>query len=161
VKATNGAKHPPPGRDNGYLAAHVALLLSSLHRWTGRHLVQPGLSNEEQARRVFEAPFAVLSHDTAIDPILNYANRTGLRLFELTWDELIVMPSRLTAEAPERDQRARLLAEVSAKGFIDNYSGVRVTKSGRRFRIERATVWTLIDENGARRGQAATFSDFR
>jgi hypothetical protein len=161
VKTTNGAKHPFPDRDNGYLADHVALLLSSLHRWTGRHLVEPGLSNEEQARRVFEAPFAVLSHDNAIDPILNYANRTGLRLFELSWDELIVMPSRLTAEAPERDQRARLLAEVSAKGFIDNYSGVRVTQSGRRFRIERATVWNLIDENGARRGQAATFIDSR
>ena len=161
VKTTAGAKHPLPARENGYLAAHVALLLSSLHRWTGRHLVEPGLSDEEQARRIFDAPFALLSHDAGSDPILNYANRTGLRIFELTWDDLIVMPSRLTAEAPERDERARLLAEVSAKGFLDNYSGVRVTKNGRRFRIERATVWNLVDENGARRGQAATFSDLR
>jgi MEKHLA domain len=48
-------------------------------------LVDPRLSEEEQARRIFEAPFAVLSHDTAPERILNYANRTGLRIFELTW----------------------------------------------------------------------------
>jgi N-carbamoylputrescine amidase len=58
------------------------------------------------------------------------------------------MPSRLTAEAPDREERARLLAEVTAKGFIDHYSGVRVSSSGRRFRIEGAVVWNLIDQQG-------------
>jgi hypothetical protein len=101
-----------------------------------------------------------LSHGTQPDPILNYANRAGLAVFELTWQELVVMPSRLTAEAPERDERARFLAEVSTRGFIEDYSGIRVTRNGRRFRIARATVWNLVDEIGCRRGQAATFSDF-
>jgi hypothetical protein len=158
---TSPAHHDEPKRENDYLAPHVARLLSSLRRWTGRNLVDPGLSPEEQARSLFEAPFAVLSHDTAADPILNYANRAGLQLFELTWEELSAMPSRLTAEAPERSERTRLLAQVSAKGFIDDYSGIRVTKNGRRFVIERATVWNLSDESGAPYGQAATFSSWK
>ena len=149
-----------PSPENHYCAYHVAMILSSLRHWTGRDLVDPDLTLEEQARRIYEAPFALLSHDTQPDPILNYANRTGLTVFELSWQELIVMPSRLTAEAPERNERARLLAEVSTQGFIDDYSGIRVTRRGRRFRIARATVWNLLDNSGRRRGQAAAFSDF-
>lgn len=150
-----------PSPQNRFLAAHVARLLASLRQWTGRDLVPRALSPEEQARAVFHAPFVVLSHDTAPDPILNYANQTGLRLFELRWQDLAVMPSRFTAEAPAQAERARLLAEVSNRGFIDDYCGVRVAKSGRRFLIERATVWNLLDEKRAAYGQAATFSDWR
>jgi hypothetical protein len=50
-----------------------------------------------------------------------------------------------------------LLAEVAAHGFIDNYSGIRISKMGRRFRIEQATVWNLVNESGEAQGQAATF----
>ena len=99
--------------------------------------------------------------DTAPDPILNYANRTALQLFEVDWTELTAMPSRLTAEVPERAERARLLSEVSSRGYIDDYRGIRVAKSGRRFLIERATVWNLFDESGGPYGQAATFSEWR
>lgn len=149
-----------PSPENQYCADHVAIILTSLRHWTGRDLVDPRLTAGEQARRVYEAPFALLSHDTQPDPFLTYANRAGLVLFELTWQELLVTPSRLTAEASEREERSRLLAEVTTKGFIDNYSGVRVSRNGRRFRIDRATVWNLVDESGRRRGQAATFTDF-
>ena len=139
----------------------MARLLASLRQWTGRDLAQPALSPEEQAREVFHAPFVLLSHNTAPDPILNYANQTALRLFDLSWEELTVMPSRLTAEAPAQADRARLLAEVSSRGFIDDYCGIRIARNGRRFLIERATVWNLIDENGAPYGQAATFSEWQ
>ena len=60
------------------------------------------------------------------------------------------MPSRLTAEAPDRAERARLLAEVTARGFIDDYSGVRISHTGPRFQIQRATVWNLTDDQGPR-----------
>jgi hypothetical protein len=70
-------------------------------------------------------------------------------------------PSRLTAEAPNREERARLLEVVTKRGFIDDYSGVRISKSGRRFKISRATVWNLVSENGEPHGQAATFSDWK
>jgi hypothetical protein len=124
-------------------------------------LIGGSLSPGEQARELFYAPFAILSHDTAPDPILNYANQTGLQLFGLRWDELIVMPSRLTAQPQEQAERARLLSLVSERGFVDDYRGVRITKNGRRFMIERATVWNLIGEEGAPYGQAATFREWR
>jgi hypothetical protein len=150
-----------PNAANHYLDAHVARLLTSFRHWTGTDLIEPSLSPEAQARELFYAPFAILSHDTAPDPILNYANQTGLRLFGLTWDELITMPSRLTAQAPEQAERMRLLTRVREQGYIDDYRGVRIAKNGRRFLIERATVWNLFDENGGRYGQAATFKEWQ
>jgi hypothetical protein len=124
----------------------------------GEKPVEP---DQAQARTLFYAPFVVLSHNTDAQPILNYANRSGLKLFELTWEELIELPSRHTAEPIHQDERARLLATVARQGFIDDYCGVRITKSGRCFAIEQATVWNLHDENGVPYGQAATFSNWR
>ncbi len=150
-----------PCEENQFLAGHIARLLASLRHWTGRDLVDPGLPPGEQARRIFAAPFAVLSHDTATDPMLNYGNRIGMELFELNWQELIQTQSRLTAEPVHRDERARLLDAVTRNGFIDDYRGVRISKTGRRFLIESAKVWNLLDENGAAYGQAATFSAWK
>ena len=76
----------------------------------------------------------------------------------MAWAEFTRTPSRLTAEAPNREERARLLAAVTAHGFIDDYSGIRIAKTGRRFRIAQATVWNLLDETGNYSGQAALFS---
>ena len=141
---------------------HTALLAASLRRLTGRELIGGGekLGGDELARRVFEAPFVLVSHGTEADPILNYGNQAALDLWELRWEELTAMPSRLTAEAPVREERARLLERVACDGFIDDYSGIRVTRSCRRFRIEQATVWNLADESGAPCGQAAMFANW-
>lgn len=92
---------------------------------------------------------------------MTYANRAGMKLFELTWDELTVFPSRRTAEPAHQEARARLLATVARRGFIDDYQGVRITRSGRRFVIEQATVWNVFDARGGRCGQAATFSRWK
>lgn len=146
---------------NGYQVEHAERLRRSFHALTGRDLIDPALSLEAAAEALFNAPFVVLSHDTAPDPILTYGNQTALELFALSWAELIQMPSRLTAEAPDRAERARLLAEVTAHGFIDNYSGVRISRTGQRFLIERATVWNLTDDQGRRCGQAATFREWQ
>lgn len=137
--------------------AHSAILARSYWYFTKRDLL-PGLFNAlGLSRNLFHAPFVLVSHGTEADPILNYGNQAALNLWEITWDELTRTPSRLTAEAPERDERARLLAEVTEHGFIDDYSGIRISKSGRRFRIAQATVWNLIAENGEPCGQAAKF----
>jgi hypothetical protein len=146
-----------PCARNHHLADHVERLLVSLRHWTGRNLVPPDLSLAEQARELFHAPFVVLSHANQADPLLNYANQAGLQLFELTWDELISMPSRRTAEPLHRAERDILLGTVSRQGFIDDYRGIRISKSGRRFLIERAIVWNVLDANGVKCGQAATF----
>jgi len=150
-----------PSEPNGYLEQHVMRLLHSFNHSTGKSLSVPSLPMMEQARRLFYAPFVVLSHNTDADPLLNYANQAGLTLFELTWKELIILPSRRTAEPGEQAERERLLATVARQGYIDDYRGVRITKSGRRFIIERATVWNLLDEEGAYYGQGATFSEWK
>ncbi len=152
---------PYPSEANQYLYFHVGRLLASWRHWTGRDLVDPQLPEVERARQLFHAPFVVLSHDSAADPILNYSNQAGLAIFEFSWDELVQTPSRLSAEPMHRQARADLLAAVSRQGYIDNYRGVRVSKNGRRFLLERATVWNLLDENGAAYGQAATFSEWK
>jgi len=150
-----------PGPANRYQVEHAELLRRTFHALTGRSLLDPALSPEAAAAALFHAPFVVLSHNAALDPILTYGNQAALELFALTWEELTRMPSRLTAEAPDRVERARLLAEVAARGYIDDYSGVRISRTGQRFLIERATVWNLTDENGQRCGQAATFREWR
>ena len=46
---------------------------------------------------------------------------------------------------------------MARHGYIDDYTGVRVSRTGKSFRIERATVWNLIDQTGTVMGQAAAF----
>jgi hypothetical protein len=150
-----------PGAANDWQAAHVALLLSSYQRLTGRDLLPPDQDVVALARRSFEAPFALLSHGLEADPLFNYANRTALELFELHWPALITMPSRASAEPLKQDERARLMQRVLESGYIDDYSGVRIASSGRRFVIEQATVWNVLDARGELHGQAATFATWR
>ena len=150
-----------PGPANRYQVQHAERLRRSFHALTGRDLIDPALSPEAAAEALFHASFVILSHGAAPDPILTYGNLTALNLFAVTWEELIQMPSRLTAEAPNRAERARLLAQVTARGFIDDYSGVRISHTGQRFLIERATVWNLTDMEGKHCGQAAMFQAWR
>jgi hypothetical protein len=137
--------------------AHTLCLARSFKHFTGREFLPIAGDNQSYAKTVYEAPFVLVSHGTESDPVLNYGNRTALTLWEMTWEELTHTPSRFTAEAPNREERSRLLAQVKAHGFIDDYSGVRISKTGRRFRIHRATVWNLIDARGKPCGQAAMF----
>jgi MEKHLA domain len=78
-------------------------------------------------------------------------------VIEMDWSAFVGMPSRLSAEPLLREERSRLLERVSRDGFIADYAGIRIAASGRRFRIERAVVWNLIDADGTCHGQAATF----
>jgi hypothetical protein len=147
--------------DDPLLIKHIEHLLQSYLRWTGRELIPPASSPLERAKALFDQPFVVLSHGTQADPILNYGNKAALGLWELTWEEFTKMPSRLTAEPVNREDRVRLLEQVRQNGFIDTYSGVRITGRGRRFLIERGTVWNIMDENNKYVGQAATFSGWK
>lgn len=144
-----------------FVVAHTLCLARSFKKWTGRELLPGNFSASELAEKIFKAPFIIVSHGTQADPILNYGNRTALALWEMSWDEFTRTPSRLTAEAPNREERARLLEAVTSKGFIDDYSGIRISKSGRRFQISRAIVWNLVSETGDYCGQAATFSEWK
>ena len=143
-----------------YSEAQATLILSSFHRATGKHLVDADLSKEKQVQALLWANFCVVSHNTNSDPIFNYANRAALTLFEMSFEDFIKLPSRLSAEPQVREERQRLLSEVTKKGYVDDYKGVRVSSSGRRFMVENAIVWNLIDEKGKKRGQAAVLYDW-
>ena len=141
-----------------FIETHGAELLRTYHRWTGRHLIEPCGDELAEARMLFEAPFAVVSGGAEGDQILNYGNKTALNLWEMDWNTLTRTPSRLTAEPMHRDERAEFLRRVRERGFIDDYSGIRISSKGRRFRIGQATVWNVTDADGKYAGQAATFS---
>jgi hypothetical protein len=137
--------------------AHVQLLLDSFARRLGRELVSREGSAGEQAARLFYASFVVVSHGTEADPVLNYGNAAALALWEMDFATLTRTPSRLTAEPVHRDERARLLERTLRDGYVDDYAGIRISSTGKRFRIEQAIVWNLVDAAGIRHGQAATF----
>jgi hypothetical protein len=134
------------------------LLTGSHARLVGTPLVPEG---QDAAWLYEEAPFAVVAHNTDADPRFVYANKAAQSCFEYSWDEFTSLPSRLSAEAPNRAERAALLEAVTRNGFMSGYRGLRIAKSGRRFWIEEGMVWQLIDRDGITRGQAATFPSWR
>jgi len=136
-------------------------MLDSYRHWLGQDLIERTGDPLDDSRQLFDAPFVVVAHGQEADPILNYANRTALELWEADLDTLLAMPSRLTAEPVHRDDRARLLERTARDGYVDDYQGIRIAASGRRFRIHRATVWNVLDETGGKIGQAATFDSWQ
>jgi len=151
----------PPSKENGFLLEHATLLQESHTRLIGRPLITDQVSPAALGEAIFNADFVVLSSGTEPDPLFNYANRIALELFELDWESLRAMPARESAQPVDQDTRAALMQQVVDNGFIEDYSGVRISAGSRRFMIERATVWNVVDPAGRLRGQAATFSDWR
>ncbi len=149
-----------PWRDHNWIT-HTQILLDSYHRWVGEQLLPRAGSVEDQAAALYHAPFVAVSHGTQADPILNYGNQIALKLWEVDIPTLLTMPSRLTAEPLHRDERARLLERTARDGFVNDYRGIRISSTGKRFLIEQATVWNLISSNGEHLGQAATFSTWK
>ncbi|WP_442756130.1 MEKHLA domain-containing protein [Methylocystis sp. JAN1] len=138
--------------------AHSGALLNSHRDCTGRELIERGGGDEAEAERLLAAPFVVVSHGAEADPILNYGNRVAQALWELSVDRLLATPSRLTAEPMVRDARERLLEQTARDGFVMGYEGVRISATGRRFKISNVTIWNVTDAAGRPAGQAATFA---
>lgn len=131
------------------------LLADSYQRLLGQPLVPPEIPAAEAATWLYaSAPFAILAHNTAPDPVFIYGNLAAQRRFGYDWNELTQLPSRLSAEAPNREARQQFLERVQRQGYEAGYSGVRITKTGQRFMIEQATLWQLFDADGVLHGQA-------
>jgi hypothetical protein len=136
-------------------AVRIELIASSFARLLQRPLVEPV---GDVVAALWSAPSAVVAHGVEDDPLFFFGNRAALAAFECDVEGFVGMPSRHSAEPELRDERQRLLDRVSSDGFIDDYRGIRISATGRRFRIEQAIVWNLVDENGLRHGQAACFT---
>jgi hypothetical protein len=137
---------------------HTQRVLKSYEHWVGQSLFSVSGSLEEQANALFKAPFVVVSHGTEADPIFNYANQQALALWEMDWATFTQIPSRESAEPIAQSERDQLLVQARSKGYIDNYRGIRISSTGRRFWIENAILWTVLNEESQPCGQAATFS---
>lgn len=135
------------------------ILAASYKQLLGKELIDVA-ATEQLAEALFHASFVLVSHGIQADPILNYGNQTALQLWSMNWSKFIETPSRLTAEPVNRATRTAMLEQAATQGYIDNYQGVRISRTGKRFLIKRATIWNLSDESGQKCGQAATFSDW-
>ena len=78
----------------------------------------------------------------------------------MNFGEFTKLESKYSAEPISREERQILLDKVKAKGYISNYSGTRISSSGKRFCIKKATVFDLVDSKGQYYGQAAMFSNW-
>ena len=120
---------------------------------------------EEQSRlsrcqKLFRCGFPVLAHGTGDDPRLTYANAAALQLWETNWEALIGLPSRCTAPEEEQKERRSALGQAKRLEAMTGYCGIRVSRTGRRFMIRNARIWTLQDGERQISGQAACFSDW-
>ena len=142
--------------DRRYDISFFNLLADSYLKLIGQPLVPEEISSDRAVQWLYEdAPFGLLAHNTAPDPIFIYGNKTAQKCFEYTWEELTALPSRLSAEPAEQSERQHFLERVEKDGYVTGYRGIRITKYGKRFWIEDATVWDLTDESGKFCGQAA------
>ena len=113
----------------------------------------------EAVKALFYAPFVCCSHDE--NDTFNYANQAALNLWEFEWDDFIGMPSTKSADGEDEEiqkERRQLLDDALEKGVVYNYNGVRTSKNGKEFMVKDATLWTLVDRDGDKLGQAVKFS---
>ncbi len=137
--------------------AHSEILFNSYKNLIGSELIDRKDVAIPKINHIWNAPCAIVSHGIEKDPIFNFGNKIALELFEFDFTEFIKLPSRKSAEEIDQEKRAKILAEVSKNGFIKNYTGVRISASGKRFSIVNTIIWNLSDSKGKYYGQAAMF----
>ncbi len=151
----------PPWLSEGNLRI-AATILACHQSLFGRPLLVGSETwpDRQAAQELFGATPVVLAHDGGADPRLTYANAAALRLWDRSWASMVGMPSRLTAEPLERQARRVSLELALRHGAIANYTGTRVNRHGRRFRIQGARLWNLQGGSGQHLGQAACFESW-
>lgn len=143
---------PNPATDRA-----AELILSSYRHWTGQALTP---ARDDVDWTYAHAPFALLAHGSQAEPLFIYANLAAQRLFEYSLEQMLGLPSYLSAPQAQREARSALLRQVERDGLVRDYRGLRVSRTGRRFWIERTTVWKLLDGAGRSAGLAALIPDW-
>ena len=136
-------------------------LLDSYAYWIKQELIHRHGTPLEQAERLFNSSFVVASHGVEDDPVLNYGNQAALNLWAMDWEQFTRTPSRLTAESVNREERARMLEKVKIQGYISDYSGIRISSTGKRFLVDPIVIWNIHKPDGTAIGQSATFSAWK
>eukprot|EP00238_Polyblepharides_amylifera_P004979 CAMPEP_0196592020 /NCGR_PEP_ID=MMETSP1081-20130531/71589_1 /TAXON_ID=36882 /ORGANISM="Pyramimonas amylifera, Strain CCMP720" /LENGTH=133 /DNA_ID=CAMNT_0041915575 /DNA_START=586 /DNA_END=987 /DNA_ORIENTATION=+ len=126
------------------------------------------LSVEEQARYLFLAAPAVLSHDRVLlpdgkfDNVYNFGNCTALHYFERTFEQLTTVPSTNTCskDGDEQVARNKLLGNAIVKGHCVE-TGIRYSSTGKKVLITDAVLFNLITDCGVYAGQAVIIEDIK
>lgn len=139
----------------GFDLLYLADLSFMLH--IGHLLPVPASIDERYQWLHTQAPYSLLAHDNSDDPKFIYANQCALSCFKYTEEEIIGLPSRLSAAEADRSARQELLLTVREKGIAGNYTGPRVNKLSQTFTIYDGIVWQIYNENKEFIGQAALF----
>jgi len=144
------------------MSSQIQLIADSFKYYVGHDLIRLISSDADLSPTVAftETRSVIVSHGIETDPIFNYGNPAALALFELDWHTFTQLPSRYSAEALNREERAQMLEKVSRQGYVDDYQGVRVSSTWKRFHIANAYVWNLRDSTGIYQGQAAMFDQW-
>ena len=149
------------------IIAYNRLMANSFKHFTGLSILEMAyaadLDDTALAKALFNAPQAIVSHGAEADPIFRYANAQALALWAMDWETFTRLPSRLSAETADdiQSDRNALLKSALARGWVDDYAGVRISSSGQRFHIQNTTLWNVVDSQGVHHGQAAFIRDWR
>jgi hypothetical protein len=147
---------PPPGAANDWHGDFIRRVLDAFARVTGQELLAgTGSDAAGPGHGCYFGDFALLTHRGDAAATLNYGNARALALWECDWEAFTAMSSRDTAPAQGRAAREVMMDRVLSRGFVAGYSGERVSRTGRRFLIQDATVWRLRDKDCTPFGVAA------
>lgn len=103
------------------------------------------------------APYSLLAHGKSADPCFIYANQSALECFKYSREEILQLPSRLSAATPDQQERQNMLMRLNTEGIVLGYTGTRITRDGEAFNIYQGVIWQLTDRQGMLLGQAALF----
>lgn len=129
----------------------------SFAKLNGKPLPSPPDTKDRYKWLTEEAPYSILTHNTDKDPSFIYVNEYALKCFKYSLNEMIGLPSRLSAAEKDREERQRLLNKIEEDGIAYNYNGPRVDKNGKFFQIYDGILWQVTDEDGKRLGTGALF----
>lgn len=159
-------KGPSPTWDSPEMILHSKYLIESFQQKTNTELL-PGINTmyAEDPSKACQSLYTasntvILSHGTQENPVLNYSNSLCQQLFEASWREITMMPSRETAEPMNQAKREQFMQEVKQNGLVMDYHGIRKSLKGQRFEIKEASVWNIEIEGLGYLGQAAMFCDW-
>ena len=139
--------------------ADIAMAIAgSYRRRVGGEIVSVGAegSSSDIEQALMASSSVILCHDGAADPRFIFANNAAAVAWRMGIEDLVGMPSRLSAPPEMQAERAQALAQAATDGVLLGYSGERVAADGSRFMIIDATLWTVdLPEGGF--GQAVRF----
>lgn len=137
--------------------ALIERIEASYQKITGQPLPSPQQYSDRIWWLHHEAPYSILAHAGGPDPVFIYANQCALQCFQYSREQILQLPSRLSAATLDQQARQVILDSLAIKGIVQGYTGMRVNSKGEFFPIYDCEIWQLKDDADVLWGQAALF----